>query len=70
MFRERFGNGPWHWCVRDPDGDFGSLGGYDVYEHEDGLLSVRGELRNRERGVHWTLEHGFWQRVEKQLRLT
>lgn len=62
VYRTRFGNGPWIWAVRDPDGDLGTLIGYDVYEHDDHSISVTGELINRESAERWTLEQGEWRR--------
>lgn len=63
MWRERIGDGPWQWCIRDPHGDFGTLGGYDVYEHDDRTISVRGEVRNYVTGAAYTLEQGKWTEI-------
>lgn len=68
VWRTRYGDGPWRWCVRDPDGDFGMLEGaepwatYEVFEHDDHSISVKGELVNRVSGERWTLERGRWRR--------
>lgn len=62
FYRTRFGNGPWFWAVRDPDNELGTLIGYDVYEHDDHSISVKGELVNRISHERWTLERGRWRR--------
>lgn len=56
----------WRWAVRDPDGDFGDIDGYEVFEHRDRSISVRGELVNQSNGERWKLEAGFWTRVTRR----
>lgn len=52
--------GGYEWEVIAPDGCTGSLGGYEVIEHDDRSISVKGVIINHVDPTNWRLVCGEW----------
>lgn len=56
----RPGTDDWEWEVIAPDGCTGTLGGYQVVEHDDRMISVMGVIINHVDPTNWRLVCGVW----------